>query len=81
MVTFAGSKVIKDLVLWKRTYESVCYNAYYMILLDRVSKSYGKSRTSALDRITMHIEPKEFVIIIGKITERMERKLKVAAGA
>ena len=36
-----------------------------MILLDRVSKSY--SRTSvALDRITLHVEPKEFVIIIGK---------------
>lgn len=36
-----------------------------MILLDRVSKTYGKSNP-ALDRISMHIEPKEFVIIIGK---------------
>jgi len=36
-----------------------------MILLDRVSKTYGKSHP-ALDRISMHIEPKEFVIIIGK---------------
>lgn len=36
-----------------------------MILLDRVSKVYGRSNT-ALDRISLHVEPKEFVIIIGK---------------
>jgi cell division transport system ATP-binding protein len=36
-----------------------------MILLDRVTKIYNRSST-ALDRITMHVEPKEFVIIIGK---------------
>lgn len=36
-----------------------------MILLDRVSKVYGKTN-SALDRISLHVEPKEFVIIIGK---------------
>lgn len=35
-----------------------------MILLDRVTKVYNKSNT-ALDRISLHIEPKEFVIIIG----------------
>lgn len=35
-----------------------------MILFDRVNKSYNKS--IALDRITLHVEPKEFVIIIGK---------------
>lgn len=38
----------------------------YMILLDRVSKSYSKkSDSTALERISLHIEPKEFVIIVG----------------
>src|SRR5687767_458565 len=36
-----------------------------MILLDRVTKVYNRSNT-ALDRLTLHVEPKEFVIIIGK---------------
>lgn len=37
-----------------------------MILLDRVSKSYSKrSESTALERISLHIEPKEFVIIVG----------------
>ena len=36
-----------------------------MILLDRVSKSYGKKSAAALERISLHIEPKEFVIIVG----------------
>ncbi|PID31825.1 cell division ATP-binding protein FtsE [Candidatus Saccharibacteria bacterium] len=36
-----------------------------MILLDRVSKAYGKSSV-ALDRISVHVEPKEFVIVVGK---------------
>jgi cell division transport system ATP-binding protein len=37
-----------------------------MILLDRVSKSYSKkSESIALERISLHIEPKEFVIIVG----------------
>lgn len=36
-----------------------------MILLDRVTKTYNRSNT-ALDRISLHVEPKEFVIIIGK---------------
>ncbi len=35
-----------------------------MILLDRVSKVYGKTAT-ALDRVSLHVEPKEFVIIVG----------------
>ena len=35
-----------------------------MILLDRVSKVYGK-RGAALERINLHVEPKEFVIIVG----------------
>lgn len=36
-----------------------------MILLDRVSKAYTKKGESALERINLHVEPKEFVIIIG----------------
>lgn len=36
-----------------------------MILLDRVSKVYGRT-SNALDRISLHVEPKEFVIIVGK---------------
>ncbi len=36
-----------------------------MILLDRVTKQYGRVGTPALDRVSLHIEPKEFVIIIG----------------
>jgi cell division transport system ATP-binding protein len=36
-----------------------------MILLDRVSKSYNR-RNIALERINLHVEPKEFVIIVGQ---------------
>src|ERR1044071_6088669 len=35
-----------------------------MILLDRVTKTYNRNST-ALDRVSLHVEPKEFVIIIG----------------
>ncbi len=35
-----------------------------MILFDRVTKTYNKTNT-ALDRISLHVEAKEFVIIIG----------------
>jgi len=35
-----------------------------MILLDRVTKVYNRNST-ALDRISLHVEPKEFVIIVG----------------
>lgn len=37
-----------------------------MILLDRVTKTYGKSGNPSLDRISIHVEPKEFVIVIGQ---------------
>lgn len=37
-----------------------------MILLDRVSKTYNKNLGPALDRLSIHIEPKEFVIIVGQ---------------
>jgi cell division transport system ATP-binding protein len=36
-----------------------------MILLDRVTKSYTK-RGPALERISLHVEAKEFVIIVGQ---------------
>jgi cell division transport system ATP-binding protein len=35
-----------------------------MILLDRVTKVYNKKHT-ALDKISLHIEAKEFVIVVG----------------
>src|SRR6202042_3618801 len=37
-----------------------------MILLDRVTKTYGKNGAPALDRISLHVEPKEFVIVVGQ---------------
>jgi cell division transport system ATP-binding protein len=37
-----------------------------MILLDRVSKTYNRKGMAALERISLHIEPKEFVIIVGQ---------------
>ena len=37
-----------------------------MILLDRVTKTYNKNLGVALDRVTLHIEPNEFVIIVGQ---------------
>jgi len=36
-----------------------------MILLDRVTKIY-KKKSTALDRVSLHVEPKEFVVLIGK---------------
>ena len=37
-----------------------------MILLDRVTKTYGKEASSpALNRLSVFIEPREFVIIVG----------------
>ncbi len=35
-----------------------------MILLDRVTKVYDR-REAALERVSLHVEPKEFVIIVG----------------
>jgi len=35
-----------------------------VILLDRVTKTYNR-RGPALERISLHVEPKEFVIIVG----------------
>lgn len=36
-----------------------------MILLDRVTKRYGKSSKPSLNRVSIHVEPKEFVILVG----------------
>src|SRR3954467_9584437 len=35
-----------------------------MILLDRVTKRYG-THGPALERVNLHVEPKEFVVIVG----------------
>ncbi len=37
-----------------------------MILFDRVVKQYGKNGNLVLDRITLHVEPKEFVVVVGQ---------------
>ncbi len=37
-----------------------------MILLDRVTKTYNKHLGPALDRVSLHVEPKEFVIVVGQ---------------
>ncbi len=37
-----------------------------MILLDRVTKTYNKDLGAALDRVSLHVEPNEFVIIVGQ---------------
>lgn len=37
-----------------------------MILLDRVTKIYDPKLGPALDRISLHVEPKEFVIVVGQ---------------
>lgn len=36
-----------------------------MILFDRVSKLYDGANKASLDRISLHVKPKEFVIVIG----------------
>ncbi len=36
-----------------------------MILLDRVTKTYDKNHNPALNRVSLHISPKEFVILVG----------------
>jgi cell division transport system ATP-binding protein len=37
-----------------------------MILLDRVTKKYSRSEGEALHRISLHVEQKEFVIVVGQ---------------
>lgn len=37
-----------------------------MILLDRVTKTYSKNVGTAIDRVSLHVEPNEFVIIVGQ---------------
>ena len=36
-----------------------------MILLDRVTKSYGSDSKPAINRVSLHVEPNEFVILVG----------------
>lgn len=37
-----------------------------MILLDRVTKTYNKNLGAALDRVSLHVEGGEFVIVVGQ---------------
>ncbi len=37
-----------------------------MILLDRVTKTYNKSMGPALDRVSLQVQPKEFLIVVGQ---------------
>src|SRR5665213_541491 len=37
-----------------------------MILLDRVTKTYSRNMGAALGRVSLHVEPKEFVIVVGQ---------------
>src|SRR5215470_17860212 len=37
-----------------------------MILLDRVTKTYNKNLGAALERISLHVEQGEFVILVGQ---------------
>lgn len=34
-------------------------------MLDRVTKTYNRDYAPALDRVSLHVEPKEFVIVVG----------------
>ena len=43
----------------------LCYNIS-MILLDSVTKKYPGDTEPALDNISLHIEPNEFVFLVGK---------------
>ena len=36
-----------------------------MILLDRVTKSYPKTKKPAINPVSFHVQPKEFVILVG----------------
>lgn len=36
-----------------------------MILFDRVSKLYTGANSASLDRVSLHVKPKEFVVVIG----------------
>ena len=48
-----------------------------MILFDRVTKIYGKDTKPALNRVSLHIEPKEFVILVGTSGAGKSTLLKV----
>src|SRR5215471_11583054 len=37
-----------------------------MILLDRVTNTYNKNLGPALDRVSLHVKQKEFVIVVGQ---------------
>lgn len=48
-----------------------------MILLDRVTKTYPKRKDVALDRLNLHVEAKEFVIVVGQSGAGKSTLLKI----
>jgi len=44
---------------------SACATINQMILLDRITKVYDRDAKPALNRVSLHIEPHEFVILVG----------------
>ena len=58
-----------------------------MILFDRVSKVYTGANDASLDRVSLHVKPKEFVIVIGPsgsgkstLLKLITRELKPSSG-
>ena len=45
--------------------EKLCYNKN-MIIFDSVTKKYPGDSVPALDSVSLHIEPNEFVFLVGK---------------
>lgn len=48
-----------------------------MILLDRVTKVFGKDAQPALSRVSLHIDPEEFVILVGSSGAGKSTLLKI----
>lgn len=58
-----------------------------MILLDRVTKSFGKDLEPAVNRVSLFVEPREFVILVGTsgagkstLLQLLTRELKPDSG-
>ena len=51
-----------------------------MILLDSVTKKYAGDAEPALDDVSLHIEPNEFVFLVGKSGASLVNWNKVNSG-